>query len=430
MSKEYKVDKEYSLAEIIRYNLRMWWLAVILAAVCAVILGGYKYVSTRSYVENEVYENKQQVVAAMFVTDYNDTSVVERANNVIRIAKSSRTYESFSKDTKAAITMEEYGKLFDLQQGEASGVVSMYVTFPVSVGSVTIEDEETAKWFAQEVMEATIETTNDVIGKEGVSILDAPYVTQEVVKLENYSISQEDFRQGVLKAVTAGVLLGIIVEVVLYTFWMLICKKPKNAEEVRQCVDSNIIDVLKDGEDNENGFKKVALYLSDDKTSCNKISCITLQCPKKDAALKLAMSYANEQKKTLYVDLSAREGDGTETNSISGYVLGEKEEVQVLPMNAYLDSVCRSAATENGMDIVGNKRFAKFLREMEEKYECIVINSADASKSPEAYAVSKFCNKTFLVCGRKTVKNEALYRAKNIADVNDIQIDGVLVYEL
>ena len=63
-------------------------------------------------------------------------------------------------------------------------------------------------------------------------------------------------------------------------------------------------------------------------------------------------------------------------------------------------------------------------------YEYIVINSADASKAAEAYSVSKLCNKTFVVCGRRTVRNEVLYRAKNTADVNGIHIDGALVYEL
>jgi tyrosine-protein kinase Etk/Wzc len=128
--------------------------------------------------------------------------------------------------------------------------------------------------------------------------------------------------------------------------------------------------------------------------------------------------------------LGSGESNGEENNSISKYVLGEKEEVQPLSMNAYLDALYRNRAEENGMDIVGNKRFAALITELEKKYECIVVNSADASKSAEAYAVSKFCNKTFVVCGRKTVKNEELYRAKNIADVNAIQIDGVLVYEL
>ena len=205
-------------------------------------------------------------------------------------------------------------------------------------------------------------------------------------------------------------------------------KKPKNAEEVRESLDANIIDVLKKDGDNEDAFKKAALYLSDSNVSCNRISCISLQCPKKDAALKLAMSYANEQKKTLYVDLASEEGESE--NSISGYVLGEQTEDDLEQMNDYLDLVCRSQTREQGMDIAGNQRFALLMDEMSKKYQCIVINSHDAVKSADAYAAAKLCNKTFVTCGRKTVTNENLYRAKNTAEVNGIRIDGVLVYEL
>lgn len=430
MSREYKVDKEYSFFEIIQYNLKMWWLAVIMAVLCAAALGGYKYMSTHQYVANEIYENKEQVVASLFVSDYSEASVVERVGNVMKIAKSSRTYERFCKNTGIEMEINEYTQLFDIQQGDASGVATIYVTFPAEVGNITIMDEATASTFAQQVMQATIETCKDVIGVEGVSVLDQPYVTSEIVQLKTYTITEEDFQRGVMKAVTAGVLLGVIVEVVLYTFWMLLYRKPKNAEEVRECLDANIIDVFKDGADNEDAFKKVALYLKDEEMTCNKINCITLQCQKKDAALKLAMSYANEQKKTLYVDLSANDGTGENANSISAYVLGEKETVKPAQMNAYLDSVCRSQNEEKGMDIAGNKKFEAFVEEMSNKYECIVINNPDAVKSAEAYVASKLCNKTFVVCGRKSIKNETLYRAKNTADVNGIKIDGVLVYEL
>lgn len=431
MSREYKVDKEYSFVEIIRYNLRMWWLAVIMAVLCAAALGGYKYLSTHQYVENEVYENKQQIVASLFVGDYNDTSVVERVGNVMKIAKSSRTYDKFCENTGSNITRDEYMQLFDVQQGEASGVAGFYVTFPVEVGDAVLMDETEAANFTMGVLEATIQICDEVLGTAGaVSILDAPYTTSEIVQLKTYTISQEDFQRGVMKAVTAGVLLGIIVEIVFYTFWMLLYKKPKDAEEVREFLDANIIDVLKEGEDNENAFKKVALYLYEEEKTCNKINCITLQCQKKDAALKLAMSYANEQKKTLYVDLSAQEGTGETDNSISAYVLGEKESVQPAQMNAYLDSVCRNKTEEKGLDVAGNRKFAAFIDEMSGKYECIVINTPDAVKCAEGYTAAKLCDKTFVVCGRKSVKNETLYRAKNTAAVNEIRIDGVLVYEL
>lgn len=430
MSREYKVDKEYSFIEIVQYNLRMWWLAVIMAVLCAAALGGYKYMSTHQYVENEMYENKQQVIASMFVSNYSDASVVERVGNVMKIAKSSAAYDRFCEDMNASMTINEYTGLFEVMQGDASGVATVYVTFPVSVGNVSIMDEATAIKVADGIMDATRAVTKEMIGEDCVKVLDEPYATSEVVKIENYSISEDDFQRGVMKAVIAGVLLGIIVEVVLYTFWMLIYRKPKNAEEVRECLDANIIDVFKNGEDNEEAFKKVALYLKDEGAVCNRISCINLLPQKKDAALKLAMSYANEQKKTLYVDLSATEGTSESADSISTYILGEKQAVTPAQMSAYLDSVCRSLADESGMDIAGNRKFAAFIEEMSGKYECIVINSQDAVKNAEAYTVSKLCSKTFVVCGRKTINNETLYRAKNTADVNNIKIDGVLVYEL
>ncbi len=430
MSREYRMDREYSIAEIIRYNLRMWWLAAILAVLCAGALGGYKYVSLHQYVENEVYENRQQIVASLFVSLYSDADPSERVNNIRKIAASKRAYENFKEITGYELTVQEYQNLFDTEQGENSDVAFFYVTFPVNQGDYSIMDEAEATDFMDGLIAATAVTCEEVIGRECVSILDSPYATSEITKLKTYTITQEDFRKAILKAVTAGILLGVIVEIVCYTFWMLIYKKPKDAEEIRQCLDTDVIDVLREGADNEDAFKRVALFLKDETASCNRVSCITLQCPKKDAALKLAMSYANEQKKTLYIDLAGGEGSGAEAHSISGYVLGEADQVTPLAMNAYLDSVCRNPGEEKGLDITGNKRFAAFVDEMSRKYECIVVNSADAVKSAEAYAVSKLCGKTFVACGRRTVKNECLYRAKNTADINGIHIDGVLIYEL
>lgn len=430
MSREYKVDKEYSFFEIIQYNLRMWWLAVIMALLCAALLGGYKYVSTHQFVENEMYENKQQMVSSLFVSDYSEASVVERVGNVMKIAKSSRTYERFCENMNINMEQDEYMQIFDISQGEASGVASIYITFPAEVGNVNIVDAQTAEVLANGIMQATIEICGEVIGVDGVSVLDAPYATSEVVKLKTYTISKEDFQKGVMKAIVAGVFLGVIVEVVLYTFWMLLYRKPKNVEEVRECLDANVIDVWKAGADDENAFKKAALYLKDENVSCNKINCISLRCQKKDAALKLAMSYANEQKKTLYIDLSVNEGVGESENSISAYILGDKETVKPAQMNMYLDAVCRNFKEEKGLDIAGNRKFAAYMEEMGHRYECIVINNPDAVKNAEAYLASKLCNKTFVVCARKAINNETLYRAKNTADVNGIKIDGVLVYEL
>ena len=67
MNQEYRLDREYSIAEIIQCNLRKWWLALICAAVCAAVLGGYKYKSLKPFIEQSVYENVKQVTATLYV---------------------------------------------------------------------------------------------------------------------------------------------------------------------------------------------------------------------------------------------------------------------------------------------------------------------------------------------------------------------------
>lgn len=432
MNKKYQLDREYSVGEIIRYNLRMWWLALIFAAACAALLGGYKFVSTYPFLEKDTYENIQQVSASLYVGNYNEESTVERVNNIIKIADSHRAYELLMEKTGYVMDYEAYKLLFSVDQGEASDVATVYFTYPASAGEFSVSEDAEALAFMESIVEVIDELSAEMIGESCITVLDAPYVTNQLREVESYFITKDDFKKGVLKGATAGVILGVIVEIVLYTFWMLLYKKPKNAEEVRQCVDAPIIDTLKEKDDNEEEtFKKVALFLRGEKgkaSGCVSVSCISAQCPKKDVALKLAMSCANEQKKTLFIDLAA-EGEGTE-HSISRYILGDEKQPKPLAMNGYLDKVSRSISEEKGFNIVMNQRFEEYLSEKSKEYEYIIIGSADVSVKADAYAVSKLCDKSFLVCGRKTVKNETLYRVKNTAEVNGIHIEGVLVYEL
>lgn len=426
MSKEYKTDKEYSFWEIIRYNLRMWWLAIICAVLCAGVLGGYKYVTLSPYVDNQMYSDKMQVKASFFVSPYNNNSTVERANNIIKIAKSSKTYKEFCKQSGAKMNYDEYQNLFEITQTEASDIVSLYVTYPTSYTEFSMMEEKEALSCIKSLISVIEQTTEEMLGQKCLTLLDEPYTTHEVLTIQTYSISKDDFEKAVLKAATAGILLGVIVEIVLYTFWMLIYKKPKNAEEVRECLDTVVIDVFKAGQDDEDAYKKAVMFLADD-TKPARICCLNAGCTKTDTALKMAMICANEQKKTLFIDMAAEQGE--EKHSISKYILGEANEVTPLQMNDYLDSVSRNKKDEKGLNIAGNQRFAEYVNAMGEKYDCIVIGSSDVMKSAEGYEMAVLCGHVAVACGRKNVKNEALYKVKNTLDINGVAIDGVLVYE-
>lgn len=435
MDKEYRLSREYSLMEIVRYNLRMWWLAVIFALVCAALLGGYKYRANRPFVEKTGDGSFQQVTAALYVNSYSDESAVERVNTIIKLANSNRVYEKMIENTGYDLDFQGYQELFDTLLGEVSDVVSIYVNYPAGYGNFSISDEAAAKEFAGEIIKALDEVSQEMIGQQAIRILDAPYAASTIQELESDTITKAEFWRGVLKAGIEGVLAGMIAEVLCYTFWLLLYKKPKNAEEIRQCIGAPVIDALKEDADNEETFKKIALFLKGNagdakETPCRRISCMTVQCPKKDVASKLAMSYANEQKKTLFINLAVGENGDGEGNSISQYILGEAKMPKPVILNPYLDVVCRNEEEEKGFNLVMSKGFENYLDQMSREYEYIVIGSLDAVKSADAYGVSKLCDKTLLVCGRKTIKNETLYRVKNTADVNQIRIDGILVYEL
>lgn len=435
MEKEYKLDKEYNVWEILKYNLRMWWLAAIFALAGAVILGGYKYKSNHHLVEKEVYNNVQQATASVYVKLYSDETAIERVNTMIKIADSGRAYDHLIANTGWELDYKGYLELFDMIQGEVSDIASVYVNYPASYENFDISDEAMAVRYTEEIVRAVDEVSQEMIGQECIEILDEPYATQIVQKIDSYYITASEFKQSVLKAATSGVLLGIIVEVILYTCWMLLYKKPKNAEEVRQCLMAPVIDTLKSGATKEETYRKVTLSLKDEETEtdtaagCRRVNCMSLHSPNEETALKVAMSYAKEQKKTLFINLAAgKENEGGD-NSISAYILEGKNQPKPRSLHPYLDAVCRNVGAEGEFDLVANRRFAEYLDEKDREYECIVINSSDISEGIDAFAAAKLCDKTFFVCSRKKVTNEMLYRVKNEADVYGIKINGILIYE-
>lgn len=431
MDRKYKLEREYSVMEIIRYNLRMWWLAGIFAIVCAAVLGGYKYVSNDEFRERQLYQEIHQIAASVYVQSYDGESAVERVGTAARIASSKRTYEKLIENTDYGLTYVEFQQMFLATQTEVSDVLGIYVNYPVAFDGLQLTDEESASIFMNEIIKALIETEQEMVGEDVLRILDAPYPSSRIQQIEVFSMSEDEFWRGVLKGATAGLLLGIIVEVAFCSFWMLFYRKPKDAEEIRQCFQVPVIDDLKVNMDNEEAFRKVALFLQKENgKGCLRVNCINIQSPKRDVASKLAMSYANSQQKTLFIDLTSGESGGMGDNSISRYLLGEAEAPRPIVLNQYLDMVCRSVADEDGKNIVMSERFGEYVEERSKEYAYIVINSADVVKSADAYAAAKLCDRNFIVCGRKTVKNENLYRAKNVVDLNSISIDGILVYEL
>ena len=386
MDKEYRTDREYGPSEIFRFHLKMWWLAGLLGLVCAAVLGGYKYVSLEPYLEEHLYVEQTQIQAALFLSNYSEGSAGERANNIMRMAKSNRAYRAFCRNTGYTLTLEEYREAFQMEQTEASDVVSLSVVYPAAFEAFGIDGEEDALAFAGSLIAVMKEVAEEMINEPCVGILDEPYAVSVRVKQQGYSLSRAEYRNGILKAATAGFLLGVLVEVVLYSFWLILSRRPVNADEVRTCLDTAVIDVVKKEAEKRTGAEKTALFLSQGPSGCARVCCLPAGVDGSETAQMLAECLAGEQKKTLFIDLTPRKGG---KNALSAYILGAAGQVQPLSVNPYLDIVCRDVSVEAGMTIAGNRKFASYLDEMDGRYDCIVINGGDLAERAEGYAAAK-----------------------------------------
>lgn len=200
MNQRYESRKEYSLMDVLQYNLRKWWLAAVFAAVFAVIVGGYKAKTLMPYIDAEVYDDRMQVETSVLLKDYNSGSTVERGNDIMKIAKSSSVYDEFCKVTGIDLTKQAFTDMFECEQTEASDIITFYVVYPRTSWDYTVNDEEEAYAFVNGLLQALDTVTKKQVGTQCFTVFDEPQSQREVTKLETYTISSSEFRQGVLKS--------------------------------------------------------------------------------------------------------------------------------------------------------------------------------------------------------------------------------------
>ncbi len=227
--KKYRIDEEYSVWELIRCNLRVWWLILLCAVAGAALLGGYVYVSNRAYIVEDKYEEQYRVEAALCVNAYSNESATERVGTVTKTAVSRSAYEQLLENTGYELEFLGYQHLFDFQVTDSSDIIMIYVDYPNEYGDFSIPDEEAALEYAQNVVEAIDDTMLELMGEDCIKVLDEPYVADPIEKKYAFAITEEEFPSEIRKAATAGALLGIVVEVAIYT-WFLISRGKKEEE--------------------------------------------------------------------------------------------------------------------------------------------------------------------------------------------------------
>ena len=174
--KKVATDREYTVWEILQGNLKVWWLMLFGALAGALLLGATNITRNRSFVSEKNYEDDYRVMASLMVEEYSGESAAERVGTVITVAESRSTYEKMKQLSGYDMEYLAYQDMFDLEQNTSSDVMTVHVKYPRTYGTFSLENEEDALEFAGYLLEAVKDTVRESIGKNGVHVLDEPYV--------------------------------------------------------------------------------------------------------------------------------------------------------------------------------------------------------------------------------------------------------------
>jgi len=153
-------------------------------------------------------------------------------------------------------------------------------------------------------------------------------------------------------------------------------------------------------------------------------------------ASNLAVSFAALGVKTLIVDCDMRRGvqhkqfGVTNTNGLSDLLIDPiLDYVKYIKQTNvdYLDVITAGTVPPNPSELLSSKSFEKFLSDMKEKYDIIILDVPPVTVVPDASIVATKVDKTVLVARVKVTPREELEKTKKMLENVNAKIAGVVL---
>lgn len=423
MNKNY--EEEFSLLEIAKYNLKHWHILLACMLIAGILAGAYGYKNTEPSVV--YYEQLSQVNGAFFIDQYNDNSINERMYDVQQVALSHGAYEKFAASTGYELTYEEYQNMFGYSNYIVTSVLNLYIAYPETYGTITVETDEEAIRLMQQLMDAQVETYGEFMGQDAIKILSAPWVSSYTQASADTATTSKDLLTATMKGALAGIFLGLLLGIMAVSVIYLVGTVAKQAKEIEQKLKAPAVAFVHK-KDRAEEFKKAGLFLEQSMGEHESICYIPFHEKNADGAYDLARAFARMNKKTLYLNLSAKAGgDGM---SVSDYLFGkcEREAVKVTVTEDGVDVINRNMRVEEQGELLSARGLKDYIVQMRTAYERVVVNAPELTAYSDAYGIAAYCDKVIFGCKRREVTGTDLYEINHAMDNNSLTLNGVVVY--
>ncbi len=157
---------------------------------------------------------------------------------------------------------------------------------------------------------------------------------------------------------------------------------------------------------------------------------------KSSISFRLACSFAEDEKKVLFIDAdirksvtTARYAVDTETVGLTHYLAGKKKMEEIIYSTSVknLDAVFTGKTAPNPSELLGGKRFAALLEFAKEHYDYVIVDCPPLGSVIDAAVVARQCDGAVIVAEAGTISRKAVYHVKKQLNQASVRILGVVL---
>lgn len=344
-----------------------------------------------------------------------------------QMALSNGAYETFLRETGHNMTYQEYLKMFGYSNSVVTSILNLYIPYPETYGDVKVETEADAEQLMQELLDSQKKLYDEYAGKDAVSILSEPYVTSYTQASAETATTTKDLVSATVKGGLAGIFLGLLLGILVVSVVYLIGTVAKTAKEIEQKLKAPVVAFVHK-KDRAEEFKKAFLFLEKENAAHKSIAYLPYHAKNADGAYDLAKAYASMEYNTLLLNLAADAEDADAGFSEYLYGKASADKIKSEKFEDEVTVISRKVSVEENRELMSSKVLKTFIREMEEKYDRVIVNTPDLMISSDAYGIIPVCDQILIGCKRREVTGTDLYEIENTMANSEIKIDGVIIY--
>ena len=171
-----------------------------------------------------------------------------------------------------------------------------------------------------------------------------------------------------------------------------------------------------------------------------KVISLTSSIPnegKTEVSFNICRSFAEDGKKTLYIDADlrksvvlARYGVDKEAKGLSHFLSGQSKDVDDIICKTNVDNfdiIFTGTKAPNPAELLGSSKFAKLMEDLREKYDYIIIDCPPLGSVIDAVLVSKISDGTIIVIEADNISYKAVQGVKKQLDQGGCKILGAIL---